>query len=52
MKTEQCSEAWNTLVGSSKAAVPSATFRRNMSVSMRSERHCDGGLMNSPASTS
>lgn len=52
MKTQQCSEAWNTLVGSSKAAVPSATFRRNMSVSMRSERHCDGGLMNSPASTS
>lgn len=52
MKTEPCSEAWNTLAGSSKAAVPSATFRRNLSVGTRSERHCDGGQMNSPASTS
>jgi hypothetical protein len=52
MKTEQSSEAWNTLVGSSKAAVPSATFRRNLSVSMRPARHCDGGLMKTPASTS
>lgn len=52
MKTEQSSEAWNTLVGSNKATVPSATFRRNLSISMRSARHCDGGLMKTPAATS